>query len=867
MPQQEEGLITRFVRLTLRRPKAALAVAALMTLAAGWLTQRIAIRSNFSDLLPNDHPSVVQAKELEKIVGGASFVVVAVEAGKTPRAAAAADRFLTDLRARLEPAQARLGLRSIDDRPPSDFLRKSSLLYLSLEDLDRLREKIKFRIGSEKLKRMKLLIDFDEDSFDQDIDEIKGRYATYLNPAPRYQNKDGTLFASLLKPDWRTTDVNRTQDLLKALGDTVGGLHPERYDPSLNVRFTGPYVKQATQKKILLKDAALVSSLSFIGSLLYLIFHFRRKRAVFLIGVPLVMSQIWSLGAAYLLFGSLNLFSSATCAILLGLAADYGIHFYSEYQRHRNLGENAEEALATSIGHLGRAFVAASSTTAAAFLALAFSSFKAFRETGLIAGIGILLCGAAFVFVLPPLALLIERRFPEKLKARVTSAEWTEERQHFSRRWMHWVFSPKNLVLTGAVLLLPFAAVLFGRLGFDFNLNNIMGRPGLQETKELDGRIDGIFNHSVNPEVALAANFEDAKKVAGRIRDVQDKNKATPEGTTIRGALSLGDFVPGNQEAKLEKIAAIRSLFTPAIVKALTGEDAKAYASLEPMLDPKPITLETVPDQIKSKFQDREGSVGRIVFIFPNFDMSRADRFMRFVEEIREVRCESCSGPFYASGESTVFYEIVKMLFVQSRYVMGFTLAMLLAALWMNFHSLKATLTVFAPLVVGLLATFGWMALTGLKLNIINMAAIPVILGTADDYGVHFFQRYLDDPKGSLHDSYSVTFRPILGAALTTLIGFGSLAFADMGGIRSFGIVCVVGIGLCTLTTLLWFPALLALQKRRKEKRLPREESLKTAKPLTLALLLMLAPLPALAADYSTANVPVDDPVYRDIDR
>ncbi|HSA59665.1 MAG TPA: capsule assembly Wzi family protein, partial [bacterium] len=47
----------------------------------------------------------------------------------------------------------------------------------------------------------------------------------------------------------------------------------------------------------------------------------------------------------------------------------------------------------------------------------------------------------------------------------------------------------------------------------------------------------------------------------------------------------------------------------------------------------------------------------------------------------------------------------------------------------------------------------------------------------------------------------------------------------------------------------------------------PREESLKTAKPLTLALLLMLAPLPALAADYSTANVPVDDPVYRDIDR
>jgi len=816
MPQKE-GLITRFVRLTLRGPKTALCIAALLTLAAGYLTQHIKIRSNFSDLLPETHPSVVQAKQLEKIVGGASFVVVAIETANTLEARSGADRFLTDLRGRLEARQQELGLRSIDDSPPSDFLRQSSLLYLSLDDLNRLEEKIKFRIGSEKLKKMKLLIDFDEGTFDQDVDEIRGKYATYLNPTRRYQNKDGTLFASLLKPDWRTTDVNRTQILLEQLFQIIEALNPKTYDPSLNIRFTGPYVKQTTQKKILLKDAALVSTLSFLGSLIYLIFHFRRKRAVFLIGVPLVLSQVWSLGLAYLLFGSLNLFSSATCAILLGLAADYGIHFYSEYQHHRQKGEAAEDALAISIGQLGRAFIAASSTTAAAFLALAFSSFKAFRETGLIAGIGILLCGAAFVFVLPPLTLLIERRFPEKFKAKSKHLEWTDERQHFSRRWSHWIFSPQNFVIVSLVLLLPFSAVLFGQLRFDFNLNNIMGR---QETKELDGRIDGLFNHSVNPEVALAANFKDAEKIAAQIRAVQEKNKTSPEsdggGSTIKGALSLGDFVPAHQDEKLEKIAEIKALFTPRIVSALKGDDAKAYASLEPMLEPKPITLETVPEQIKTKFQDREGSIGRVVFVFPNFDMSQADRFMRFVEEIRSVRCETCSAPFYASGESTVFYEIVKMLFSEGRYVLGFTLVMLLGALWLNFHSLKRTLTVFAPLVVGLLATFGWMAVMGLKLNIINMAAIPIILGTADDYGVHFFQRYLDDPRGSLHDSYSVTFRPIVGSALTTLIGFGSLAFAEMGGIRSFGIVCVVGIGLCTLTTLLWFPALLALQKRKR---------------------------------------------------
>jgi predicted RND superfamily exporter protein len=207
-----------------------------------------------------------------------------------------------------------------------------------------------------------------------------------------------------------------------------------------------------------------------------------------------------------------------------------------------------------------------------------------------------------------------------------------------------------------------------------------------------------------------------------------------------------------------------------------------------------------------------------MVFVFPNFEMTRADRFMRFVEEIREVKCEGCSGPFYTSGESTVYYEIVKMLFQEGKYVIGFTLAMILGALWLNFRSIGSTFLVFTPLAVGFLATLGWMGLTGLSFNIINLAAIPIILGTADDYGVHLYQRIFDHSDSSLHDSYRISFRPILGSAATTLIGFGSLGLADMGGIRSFGTLCVVGIALCTVTTLAWFPAVLAWAKKRQKR-------------------------------------------------
>jgi predicted RND superfamily exporter protein len=214
---------------------------------------------------------------------------------------------------------------------------------------------------------------------------------------------------------------------------------------------------------------------------------------------------------------------------------------------------------------------------------------------------------------------------------------------------------------------------------------------------------------------------------------------------------------------------------------------------------------------------DREGSVGRLVFIFPNFDTTRTDRFMQFVEEIRQTQCTDCREPFFSSGESTVFYEIVKLLFHESRYVVLFTVGMIILALWFNFKSLKLTFLVMSPLFIGLAATVGWMGLLNIPFNIINIAAIPIILGTADDYGVHLFQRFIDDKSHSLRHSYEVSFRPILGAAITTLIGFGSLGFADMGGVRSFGLLCFVGILMCTITTLIWFPAFIQWVMKAKK--------------------------------------------------
>lgn len=790
------SLLIRIVRWTLRHPKTTLWLAGLVTALALFSAQNLKLRSNFSDLLPDTHPVVVQARILNDVVGGASFVVAAIESSDRDAAIA----FMDDLHRQAITLE---GIRYIDSRPPQDFYQRYALLYLDLADLEKIHERVQRKIEQTKLARTGFFIDLeDEESKSQfSLSEFREKYTPYLNPDPYYQNPAGTLFVTLIKPEWRTTDVDKTALFLEKLQGTIDALNPAGYHSSLRVRLTGPYVKTLAQQHILKRDASRVTCLALIGSIIYLIFHFRRKRAVFLIAVPLLMSVSWTLAFASLFFGSLNLFSSVACAIVIGLAADYGIHLYSDYLRYRQRGAGAEPALLAAVQHLRPAFMIAATTTAAAFFALALSEFKAFSELGLIAGAGILCCALAFLILLPPLVLLLERHRPEDLEERPAR---TFERFAFGR-FGTWIVSRRAGVVVGLVLLLPVITIAMGQLFFDYNTDHIMGT---QPTKALDSKVDAIFSQTVNPEIALVEVAADAPRLAAALRSL----KQQPEHgeSTIKDVIVLDDFIPRQQEAKRVKIAAIRGLLSDDVVDRLSADDRRSYEQFKAMLQPPPLTRADLPAQIRDKFRDLTGEEGRIVFIFPNFPINESDTLIRYAEEIRQVHCADCVGTYYLAGESTVFYEIIQMLFHEGQYVMGAALVAVFLLLWLNFRSLQQALLVLMPLGVTLLSLLSWMGLLGIPLNIINLAAFPIVLGAVTDYVVHFYQRYRDDPAGTVTQAYAASLSPIVGSAVTTLIGFAALLTANMGGLRSMGLVTALGIGLGLITTLLWFPGLLS---------------------------------------------------------
>jgi predicted RND superfamily exporter protein len=97
-------------------------------------------------------------------------------------------------------------------------------------------------------------------------------------------------------------------------------------------------------------------------------------------------------------------------------------------------------------------------------------------------------------------------------------------------------------------------------------------------------------------------------------------------------------------------------------------------------------------------------------------------------------------------------------------------------------------------------------------LNPANMIALPLVLGVGVDNGVHVLHDYLSRRRaGAPYRLGRATGRGILVAALTTMLGFGTLTLSSHRGLVGLGFILALGVGCCMLASLVFLPAVLNL--------------------------------------------------------
>jgi predicted exporter/lauroyl/myristoyl acyltransferase len=155
---------------------------------------------------------------------------------------------------------------------------------------------------------------------------------------------------------------------------------------------------------------------------------------------------------------------------------------------------------------------------------------------------------------------------------------------------------------------------------------------------------------------------------------------------------------------------------------------------------------------------------------------------------------------------------------VQSRMWLVVTpmVALVLGSLWLAFRRMAEVLLGLSVLLLSSLCLLVVMTLAGWSWNLLNLMAVPLILGTGIDYTI-FMQLALRRHGGDLGAVRRSIGRALLLCGGTAIAGFGSLAWSSNAGMASLGKVCAVGIAANMLIAVCLLPAWWScLQKKQQ---------------------------------------------------
>lgn len=94
-----------------------------------------------------------------------------------------------------------------------------------------------------------------------------------------------------------------------------------------------------------------------------------------------------------------------------------------------------------------------------------------------------------------------------------------------------------------------------------------------------------------------------------------------------------------------------------------------------------------------------------------------------------------------------------------------------------------------------------------MRLNFMNAMVLVTILGMGSDYGLHIAHRVRNCCAEEYRARFVQSGRAVFLSGLTTIAGFGSLAFTDYGALASIGWATNLGIVATTFFTLGVLPA------------------------------------------------------------
>lgn len=634
--------------------------------------------------------------------------------------------------------------------------------------------------------------------------------------------------------------------------------------PSISVGYAGAPAITYDEKQTVEGDLLFSTLLSLTGITVLFMVALRTFLHPIMGVSTLLISLLWTFGLTHLAIGHLTLVSTAFTATLIGLGIGFGIHIVSCFEEASAKGSNCVDAVKFTLEETGPGLITGAMTSAAAFYTMCLTEFTAFQELGFIAGSGLIIT-LFNMLVLLPAFLTAQARILGTKRGTPTDFLVDALPDEEERPWLNAVgeFSQKHAMVIVFLFGLLFCAALPTSLlnKFDYNILNLQASssPSVLNEQELirDFNISPEFNALIVPDpataemvteklrllpsVALVESISDLIPADTRIKqdkvakltpfmeelNLTRKNTGYPNERNIANSLKtikntilklrMYAFIKGkhslvkmtsNLEKSIEdwemsfnnqpyEIALNRlTLFERKIFDDLMNDMRK----LKKAFEAEPYTLQTLPKAVTERYIGKSGEF--VVYVTPSVDVREELYAKKFIKDTGEVW-----GNF--TGLPVIKDEMVALIQGGFYAASFYALIALTLMVYFDFNNFYHTLVIIFSLICGTTFTLSGMYLAGIKFNPANFVALPIILGIGVDNGVHIMQRFLGGT--SLRNVILSTGKAITLNSMTSIIGFGSLAFSSYQGFGSLGKIMVSGVVTCYISAIVMQPALMYL--------------------------------------------------------
>lgn len=768
-----ESLFDRIARFSLGRPRLVVAVSLVITAVSLFIGMPPKVDSNLLNLLPDDEPAVAAIKRINDEEGGLNLLTLAWKADDP----AQLDPFLDDLQARFEAwPEVEFAIHEVDPK----LALQIGLLQLDPAELEtltiRLQGALALGPATNPFLVQKLM----------DMGPLTEKIGKTANN-PLIGHKDGTA-KLLVRPRGSASDPAFTVPFMKKVEALLEEVQPE--SKGLHLTWMGGAYRHTVEDVSGIQwDLFWTTFVTAALILTVLMVFFRRLASVATMIPPLLVANAINLALVAVFLGALNTYTAFGTAILFGLGIDFAVHLIGRYREERESGISVDDAIIAAWRHAGPPCTTAALTSVGGFLALTIAEFKGFVQLGLLLAGGLILCLICTAVLLPILIRRFDADAPPLLG---TTGGGPSTLRHFYH------LAPA----TSAVLL----AVTTGlglytlpRLDFQYDLSE-MRRDGMAWS-ELTEEERKLARESYSPVVVTYR----ADSSFDPIADEAELRRRMDAGELphLSGVISLNRLLPADQAARNEKIAGLVKQVESSNLRYLPPALVKPLLPLRG-LEVRPLTRDDLPIGVLHVLGARNEGVGRMLLL-PKGNMWDVREAQALSDEIASVLPSR-----EVAGE---YIGVARMFLLALRDAPRVAVLALLVVAVLTLADLRRVHWTFAALgslVAGLLWASGTLWLGGVKLSMINLTGLPILLGIGVDVVIHLSHRLRDEGPGGIGHALRTTGVAAMISTLTTIASFASLSLAGNRGIRSLGLIVVLGLSMVSLLGATLLPTLWA---------------------------------------------------------